>query len=93
MGRRSKCALLVALPVHHQICKYLALFFQDVFYRGVLYNTPQVAQLAFLTLQHRLRSSFSPLRIVGNVNYNQGLATLASVSSMVWAVLQLKSTD
>ena len=84
MGRRSKRALLAALPVLRQICKYLALFFQDVFSRGVLYNTTQVAQLAFLTLQHRLRSSSSPPHIVANVSHNQDIKTLASVSSMVW---------
>ena len=84
MGRRSKRALLAALPVLRQICKYPALFFQDVFSHGVLYNTPQVVQLAFLTLQHRLRSSSSPPRIVANVSHNQDIKTLASVSSMVW---------
>lgn len=90
MGRRSKRALLAALPIRRQICKYLALFFQDVFSRGVLYNTPQVAQLAFLTLQHRLRSSSSPLCIVTSVSYNQGLKTLRRFQAWYITVLAVK---
>src|SRR5665647_3677002 len=79
MGHRSKRALLAALPVLRQICKYPALFFQDVFSHGVLYNTPQVVQLAFLTLQHRLRSSSSPPHIVANVSHNQDIKTLSLI--------------